>query len=259
MVRSPPDGAKRNPGALGAAFKLYSFHGPRPTCPEHPIRSCRPLAALPGTRTHKTLTAQASLAVAVLKTDIKPVPRTQRGQADGFDDAKTLTQRLLSLFSPYLTCPSFVLGHKYLSIALELHQERIRAVLQGTTFEDLRRQGVPGVLSVVPQTRLESEQNTAVIAGWHVFFFKSTPSQEMADRIDARFRGFLNQSLPDALGSLHQVVIDSHFDFSGPCFEIKFPTPVANQAWANLYHAFISSVSNEVLPIATYQGRRFVT
>lgn len=152
-----------------------------------------------------------------------------------------------------------VRGHKYLSIALELHQERIRAVLQGTTFEDLRRQGVPGVLSVVPQTRLESEQNTAVIAGWHVFFFKSTPSQEMADRIDARFRGFLNQSLPDALGSSHQVVIDSHFDFSGPCFEIKFPTPVANQAWANLYHAFISSVSNEVLPIATYQGRRFVT
>jgi hypothetical protein len=152
-----------------------------------------------------------------------------------------------------------VRGHKYLSIALELHQERIRAVLQGTTFEDLRRQGVPGVLSVVPQTRLESEQNTAVIAGWHVFFFKSTPSQEMADRIDARFRGFLNQSLPDALGSSHQVVIDSRFDFSGPCFEIKFPTPVANQAWANLYHAFISSVSNEVLPIATYQGRRFVT
>lgn len=152
-----------------------------------------------------------------------------------------------------------VRGHKYLWIALELHQERIRAVLQGTTFEDLRRQGVPGVLSVVPQTRLESEQNTAVIAGWHVFFFKSTPSQEMADRIDARFRGFLNQSLPDALGSSHQVVIDSHFDFSGPCFEIKFPTPVANQAWANLYHAFISSVSNEVLPIATYQGRRFVT
>jgi hypothetical protein len=85
-----------------------------------------------------------------------------------------------------------VRGHKYLSIALELHQERIRAVLQGTTFEDLRRQGVPGVLSVVPQTRLESEQNTAVIAGWHVFFFKSTPSQEMADRIDARFRGLLN-------------------------------------------------------------------
>ena len=92
-----------------------------------------------------------------------------------------------------------VRGHKYLSIALELHHERIRAVIHDTTFEDLRRQGVPGVLSVVPQTQLESEQNTAVIAGWHVFFFKSTPSRDIADQIDARFRDFLNQSLPDAL------------------------------------------------------------
>src|SRR5579863_3024205 len=36
-----------------------------------------------------------------------------------------------------------VRGHKYLSIAVELRRERIRAVLQGATFEDLRRQGVP--------------------------------------------------------------------------------------------------------------------
>ena len=151
-----------------------------------------------------------------------------------------------------------VRGHKYLSIAVELRRERIRAVLQGATFEELRSQGVPGVISVVPETTLESEQKTAVIAGWHVFFFKSPPSHELADRITARFKDFLNQSLPNALGSWQQVEIDSHFDFSGPCFEIKFPTPVANQAWANLYRAFISSVSNEALPIATYQGRRFV-
>ncbi|MBO0862864.1 MAG: hypothetical protein J2P21_31075 [Chloracidobacterium sp.] len=152
-----------------------------------------------------------------------------------------------------------VRGHKYLSIALELRHERIRAVIHDTTFEALRRQGVPGAPSVVPHTQLECEQNTEVIASWHVFFFKSIPSRDIADQIDARFRDFLNQSLPDALGRSHRVVIDSDFDFTGPCFEIKFPTPVANHAWARLYHAFISSVSKEMLPIASYQGRRFAT
>jgi hypothetical protein len=150
-----------------------------------------------------------------------------------------------------------VRGHKYLSIALELGHDRIRAVLQGTTFDELRKQGVPGLLSAVPNASLESEQNTAVITGWHIFFFKSTPSSEVAARIEARFRSFLKQSLPAVLGADVEIFIEVRFDFSGPCLELKFSTPVTNQAWADSYRAFVSSVSNEILPIDTYQGRRF--
>lgn len=150
-----------------------------------------------------------------------------------------------------------VRGHKYLSIALELGHDRIRAVLQGTTFDELRKQGVPGLLSVVPKAVLEGEQNTVVINGWHIFFFKSTPSPEVAARIEARFRSFLKQSLPAVLGGEAEIFIEARFDFSGPCLELKFSTPVSNQAWADSYRALVSSVNNEILPIDTYQGRRF--
>src|SRR3954469_5616607 len=49
-----------------------------------------------------------------------------------------------------------VRGQKYLSIARELGRDRIRAVLQDTTFDELQKQGVPGLLSVVPKALLES-------------------------------------------------------------------------------------------------------
>ena len=147
--------------------------------------------------------------------------------------------------------------HKYLSIARELGHERIRAVLQNETFEELVAKGVPGLLSVVPKEKLDDEQRADVITSWHIFFFKGQPSPEIASEIEARFRGFLSESLPTILRGRFQMLIESHFDVSGPCLEIRFPTPVSDQAWASSYHAFISSISNEVLPIETYQGRRF--
>lgn len=148
-------------------------------------------------------------------------------------------------------------GHKYLSIARELGHPKIRAVLNGVTFEELRKQGVPGLISVVSKEALESEQKTTVVNGWHVFFFKFSPSPDLAAQVDAHFRSFLSKSLPGVLGGNAGVTIESQFDLSGPCFEIKFPTPVANQPWAGSYHAFISSVSREMLSIESYQGRRF--
>lgn len=152
-----------------------------------------------------------------------------------------------------------VARHKYLAIAQELGHERIRAVLQNETFEELKAKGVSGLLSVVPKSELEKELATATMtSGWHIFFFKPDPPQKAAAQIDEYFRRFLNQSLPDSLGSGVNFVIHSHFDFSGPCFEISFPTPVQNHVWANSFLALISSVSREVWPIETYQGRRFV-
>jgi len=152
-----------------------------------------------------------------------------------------------------------VRGHRYLSIAQELGYDRIRAVLQGTTFDELRKLAIPGLLSLVPENLLASEQEAEVVVGWHVFFFATAPKADIVNEIDARFRGFLNQSLPAILGDKMEIAIESCFDLLGPCFEIRFPTPVTNQAWADLYRAFITSISNSIWPIKTYQGRRFAS
>jgi hypothetical protein len=133
-----------------------------------------------------------------------------------------------------------VARHKYLAIAQELGHERIRAVLQDETFEKLKAEGVSGLLSVAPKSELEKEQATVTMTGgWHIFFFKLNPPREVATQIDERFRRFLNQSLPDVLGSRAELVINSRFDFSEPCFEISFPTPVQNHVWANSFLALI--------------------
>jgi hypothetical protein len=152
-----------------------------------------------------------------------------------------------------------VARHKYLAIARELGRERIRAVLEGETFEELKAKGVPGLLSVVSKEVLEAELADEAPVGWHVFFFKSRPAPETAALIEARFRGFLIESLPGTLPEGVRVLVESHFDFSGPCLEIRFPTPVHNHAWANSYLALISSVSKDILPVDTYQGRRFAS
>jgi hypothetical protein len=147
--------------------------------------------------------------------------------------------------------------HKYLSIAQELGYQRIRAVLQDEAFEELKAQGVPGLLSVVPNEELENEDRSLIATGWHVFFFKSGPSPKVAAEIEARFRNFLNESLPAILGNKAEIVIESHFDFSGPCLEMRFPTPRKDRVWFRSFLALALSVSSEVCLIDTYQGRQF--
>jgi len=150
-----------------------------------------------------------------------------------------------------------VRGQKYLAIARELGHERIRAVSLDGTFDQLKARGVRGLLCVVPTSQLEQEERATVITGWHVLFFRSRPSAELAEGIRARFDRFANETLPTALPPGTAISIESHFDSSGPCLEIKFPTPVANEEWAKSYYAFLLAVSSELALIETYQGRRF--
>jgi hypothetical protein len=145
---------------------------------------------------------------------------------------------------------------KYVSIAKDLGEDRIRAVLQGVTFEDLQNQRVAGALSLVSSETLESELREEIVPAWHVFFFASVPGPEIVAQIDARLRGFLSQSLPGVPGITVDSEISSCFDVTGPCFEIRFPTPVAHRLWADSYRACIASISSELSPIETYQGRR---
>jgi len=146
---------------------------------------------------------------------------------------------------------------KYVSIARDLGEDRIRAVLQGVTFEELRDRHIAGVLTLVSSETLASELRDEIPLAWHVFFFTSAPDAQVVAQIDARFRDFLHLSLPDILGSTGDFEILSCFDDTGPCFEIRFPTPVEDRPWATSYLAFIASISNELCPIETYQGRRF--
>ena len=122
---------------------------------------------------------------------------------------------------------------------------------------ELQKQGVPGLLALVPDEVLERELGNEVIEGLHVFFFKSVPDEKVVVEIEARFRRFLGQSLREAIGDTAELQISSNFDATGPCFEICFPTPVTNHPWAASYHTFIVSISRELAPIETYQGRRF--
>lgn len=147
--------------------------------------------------------------------------------------------------------------HLYALIARDLGDDRIRAILKGTTFEELQEQDVPGLLARVPNEVLERELRDDVPNHWHVFFFKSQPDEKIITQIDSRFRSFLNQSLPAMITNTDNLQILSNFDAIGPYFEIRFPTPVANSQWAASYHTFIISISRELSAIATYQGRRF--
>lgn len=147
--------------------------------------------------------------------------------------------------------------HLYALIAQELGDDRIRAVLAGVTFEELQRQGVPGLLTLVSDEVLERELRDDVPYAFHVFFFRSVPNAEIIAQLDERFRSFLAQSLPEVIGNKSALPISTTFDPTGPCFEIRFPTPVTDHAWAASYHAFLVSITRELSTIETYQGRRF--
>jgi hypothetical protein len=151
-----------------------------------------------------------------------------------------------------LTC-----RYQYVAIARELGEDRIRAALEGVTFSDLKRQGVAGVLGLITQEELDREVQDKIVPGWHVLFFKATPDCETVGQIEARFRAFLKQSLPDSLGDRGDAEIPVNFDSTGPCFEIRFSTPVADHAWARAYLEFLISISRDLAPVATYQGVQF--
>jgi hypothetical protein len=147
--------------------------------------------------------------------------------------------------------------YQYVAIARELGEDRIRAALQGVTFSDLRQQGVPGVLGLVSQEELDREIQDEIIPGWHVLFFKTVPEHEIVTQIEARFRAFLKQSLPEVPAGGDHAEIWANFDATGPCFEIRFPTPVTDHAWAQAYLSFLTSISRDLAPISTYQGAWF--
>ena len=148
-------------------------------------------------------------------------------------------------------------GHKYLAIARDLGRERIRALIHNTTFEDLKNARVRGLLRAIPNDEFESEL-IVVASDVHVIFFKTQPTEKLADLIRERFQTFLNDSLPEVLPPGTRIEIESNFDLSGPCLELKFPNPVGAHDWATAYRSFLYSIDKELLPIDTFLGRRWV-
>jgi hypothetical protein len=146
---------------------------------------------------------------------------------------------------------------QYVSVARDLGDDRIRAVLRGVTLEELQNRNIPGVLRAVPDEVLAQELRDEIVTSWHVFFFKTAPHHDIVIKIDACFRRFLEESLTKVLTSSADLQISSSFDVTGPCLEIRFPTPLTNHQWAASYHAFIVSISRDLCAIETYQGRRF--
>lgn len=145
-------------------------------------------------------------------------------------------------------------GHKYLKIARDLGRGRIRAVLLGETAEGLRRQRISFSAFLVPNSVLEQEGTADVVNAWHVFFFKSQVTDEIARQIEIAIKNFINKSLPLAVRG--QTMIEFNCDLSAACIEIKFPTPVKDQLWMGSFILFYRSEMNRICPIESYQGRR---
>jgi hypothetical protein len=147
--------------------------------------------------------------------------------------------------------------HAYASIARDLGVERIRAVLVGTTLEELEQKSIRNVPVLVPRETLDSELRCEAVAAWHVLFFGTVPAAEIVAEIDRRFRLFLKHSLAPLIGDEGSSDISSEFKPSGPCFEIRFPTPAENHRWATAFRGLLFGIHRELASIESYQGQRF--
>ena len=149
--------------------------------------------------------------------------------------------------------------HIYAAIARDLGDERIRAVLMGLTFEELKERDFPNLPNLVSKETLDFELQEKLVSMWHVFYFGAGLSSKLVTEIDYRLRFFLKQSLYPIIGNRLDSEVVSHFDQAESRLEIRFPTPLENHAWATSYLELITSVSRELVPIASYQGQRFET
>ncbi|MEO7731169.1 MAG: hypothetical protein ABIY55_09375, partial [Kofleriaceae bacterium] len=90
-------------------------------------------------------------------------------------------------------------------------------VLLNMSSDLAKADAVPGVLGVVPPELLSYDENVEFVVSWHVWFFSSTPSLGVAQKIEDNFVSFLEESLPGVVGDDVNLSIKSHFDLSGPC------------------------------------------
>lgn len=146
-----------------------------------------------------------------------------------------------------------VRGHIYLRIAKELGRKLLRAVVSADVS------GVPGILGEISRETLEKEQQRTVVDGWHVFFLGDPEPAELIESVKRRFMDYLSRSLPNVVPVDMSRDVLWNYDPTGPCIELKFPTPVANAEWAAEYHALCIGISSELARIVSYQGRRFVS
>jgi hypothetical protein len=166
-------------------------------------------------------------------------------------------EHYLSLFEPSPAIgiraepggPVVTRGHKYLRAARNLGRRRIRAVIQpgsdpAATIELLRRPQI----TRLDWTEIDAAERTQPIADqWHVYYFER-PLTEPEQRAFADIViGFLLQAG-------NQVREISH---TGDHAQFLATVPAGDESWFGPYRAATQRFSTEIVPVVSFQGRRF--
>jgi hypothetical protein len=184
------------------------------------------------------------------------------------DDDSWIYEHLLhycSLFDPLPAItvfvepdgPALTRGHKYLRIARELERPRIRAVIDPASDE----RAVSGLTRRPDVETLDwaeidrRERATPVAEVWHVFYFERPLTDEEKLRFTREVADFF-EDLGWAARERARIGEVRHNDEERRA-EFLARTPVADESWYAKYLATMTHFSREVVPIVSYQGRRF--
>jgi hypothetical protein len=150
-------------------------------------------------------------------------------------------------------------GHKYFTIARELGLHSILAVVADSDLTAEFRQFVArsSVRVVTLETIAREMEESRVLQGHHVFFFDRPLDGPAKREFELRIAGFFWQIDSPLLPSGVRSVSQMSFAFDDTCAEFTALTPVGDPQWYGTFLDACKTFSREVVPIASYQGRRF--
>lgn len=187
---------------------------------------------------------------------LMPVDRVKEDPAFADREDNIVLEHLVRYFRHFDPLPAITVvvrrdgviitrGHKYLAAAKVLGRERIRAVV--TSPED--HLAVRELLAERKVARLDwdsiraEEAKVSRPAGWHViYFFRPLAPDE-------------RHAFITAMEAVFKVPLSVAFE--GDCAEFEADTPVLDSGWAARHLAALREFSDEVVTVASYQGRRF--
>ncbi|HEY9789832.1 MAG TPA: hypothetical protein V6D22_05510, partial [Candidatus Obscuribacterales bacterium] len=100
---------------------------------------------------------------------------------------------------------------------------------------------------------LEQEQQQGYVdQAAHTVFFKQPVSAMVAQQIESKVEKFLVASLARTLQ--RSCSIEVRYDASGPCLEMRFPTPINSKKWMDEFYAIQIEIDAQLCQIDTFNG-----
>lgn len=151
-------------------------------------------------------------------------------------------------------------GHFYLLIAKELGSQRIRAVIDSVSPEDLVAKFLqkPSVIQLDWKAIRQEESNNLYGYNWYVFFFETplnTNNKNFFEDEVVKFFTKINFSewaeVPD------QRIKNLSYPCSGRCAEFQAYIPIADESWYARARAVATNFHLKCVPIISFQGQKF--